>query len=322
MEVKMKNWLRKTAKIIAGMALCFLFLPGAAHAEGQEVLPFTAAMAPAAECAVYDGPSEESGQLGMLAIGQPVNVCGRTNDGWYRIVYGTGIGYVEEKAVTEIPVDDTMRQALAAQAAYVMEGTGRQAETGQTKEPSGQADPAGTLQPAVAPGSGNLIFVGDSRVGQMANAVGGSEAWPGVAFVACYGGGVNWFSSSPAKKEIDALVGPGSVIIINYGVNDLSRHGDYITTIDRYSRDWIQKGAAVYFASVGPVGENQYGKRNWAVEYFNDQLFNRLNGNIGRIDLYSYLTLTGYSMEADGIHYLPDTYARVFQYLMQSVGRM
>ena len=156
----------------------------------------------------------------------------------------------------------------------------------------------------------------------MGNAVGGSAAWPGTAFVACYGGGVEWLSTPQAKKEIDQYVTPGSVIIINYGVNDLSRHNEYVATINRYSQEWRGEGATVYFATVGPVGENQYGKRNWAVEYFNGQLTGRLDGGIGRIDLYGYLTAVGYQTTSDGLHYTPATYAAMFQFLMQSVGRM
>ena len=171
-------------------------------------------------------------------------------------------------------------------------------------------------------GSGNVIFVGDSRTGQMANAVGGTAAWPGTAFVACFGGGVDWLSTAQAKKDVDQYVAPGSVIILNYGVNDLSRHNDYITTINRYAQDWISKGATVYFASVGPVGENEYGKRNWAVEYFNNQLNNRLDARIGRLNLYMFLTGSGYTTQADGLHYDGATYAAMFRFLMQSIGRI
>ena len=88
-----------------------------------------------------------------------------------------------------------------------------------------------------------------------------------------------------------------------------------------YAADWKKKGATVYFASVGPVGENEYGKRNWAVEYFNGQLSGRLDRSIGRIDLYGYLTASGYATLPDGLHYTPNTYARMFQFLCQSVGR-
>ena len=167
-----------------------------------------------------------------------------------------------------------------------------------------------------------MIFVGDSRVGQMGNAVGGSAAWPGTVFASCYGGGVEWLSSSQAKADIDKFVTPGSVIILNYGVNDLSHHQEYINVINKYNQDWRKKGAIVYIAFVGPVGDpNIYGKTNWSIEYFNDRLSGGLDGSIGRINLYSYLQLSGYETTSDGIHYTADTYARIFQFLMQSVGR-
>lgn len=73
---------------------------------------------------------------------------------------------------------------------------------------------------------------------------------------------------------------------------------------------------------MGPVGENEYGKRNWAVEYFNNQLNNRLDARIGRLNLYVFLTGSGYTTQADGLHYDGATYAAMFQFLMQSIGRI
>ena len=205
------------------------------------------------------------------------------------------------------------QQAAAQQAALAQQQAAQQAALAQAQAAQKSSVPAG---------SGNVIFVGDSRTGQMANAVGGTAAWPGTAFAACFGGGVDWLSTVQAKKEVDQYVTPGAVIILNYGVNDLSRHNDYIATINRYAQDWISKGATVYFASVGPVGENEYGKRNWAVEYFNNQLNNRLDARIGRLNLYAFLTGSGYVTQADGLHYDGATYAAMFQFLMQSIGRI
>lgn len=210
------------------------------------------------------------------------------------------------------------QQAALAQQAAMQQAAVQQAAVQQAALAQAQAEQKAPI-PA---GSGNVIFVGDSRTGQMANAVGGTAAWPGTAFVACFGGGVDWLSTAQAKKDVDQYVTPGSVIILNYGVNDLSRHNDYITTINRYAQDWISKGATVYFASVGPVGENEYGKRNWAVEYFNNQLNNRLDARIGRLNLYVFLTGSGYTTQADGLHYDGATYAAMFRFLMQSIGRI
>lgn len=220
-----------------------------------------------------------------------------------------------------------LAQAAAAQQAALaqQQAAAQQAALAQQQAAAQQAALAqaqAAQKSSVPAGSGNVIFVGDSRTGQMANAVGGTAAWPGTAFAACFGGGVDWLSTAQAKKQVDQYVTPGAVIILNYGVNDLSRHNDYITTINRYAQDWISKGATVYFASVGPVGENEYGKRNWAVEYFNNQLNNRLDARIGRLNLYAFLTGSGYVTLADGLHYDGTTYAAMFQFLMQSIGRI
>ncbi len=340
----MKKWIRK----IAVMAVCIcgfcLFVPGMAlaaeQADGHEVQPFQAAMVADRQATVRTGPAVSYPALGTLQTGQVVNACGQADTGWYQVVYGNGIGYVSNKLLTQVPVDDAMAAALALQAAQVKQMAalarqeaenaalaGRQEEAAPENNSAvlapGEAPQNGAAEmPPVPAGTGNVIFVGDSRTGQMCNAIGGPAAYPGTAFAACFGGGNEWLSTPQAKKEIDQYVTPGSVIILNYGVNDLSKHNEYIATINRYNRDWRSKGAVVYFASVGPVGENEYGKRNWAVEYFNNQLNGRLDGSIGRIDLYGYLVMTGYTPTSDGLHYTPDTYARMFQFLMQSVGKM
>lgn len=319
-------------------------------ASGKKVTPVTMAAVVGEEKTVTQQADKSAAALGMLPAGTTVNVCGQTGsgeNGMYQIVYGNAIGYITQTACQPVSVDEAMTAALAAQAeavkqqvaqaqaaaalaqqaamqqAAVQQAAAQQAAVQQAAVQQAALAQAQTAQKAPIPaGSGNVIFVGDSRTGQMANAVGGTAAWPGTAFVACFGGGVDWLSTAQAKKDVDQYVTPGSVIILNYGVNDLSRHNDYITTINRYAQDWISKGATVYFASVGPVGENEYGKRNWAVEYFNNQLNNRLDARIGRLNLYVFLTGSGYTTQADGLHYDGATYAAMFRFLMQSIGRI
>lgn len=312
-------------------------------ASGKKVTPVTMAAVVGEEKTVTQQADKTSAALGMLPTGTTVNVCGQTGsgeNGMYQIVYGNAIGYITQTACQPVSVDEAMTAALAAQAEAVKQQVAQaqaaaalaaqQAAMQQAAVQQAAMQQAAAQQAALAQaqatsipaGSGNVIFVGDSRTGQMANAVGGTAAWPGTAFVACFGGGVDWLSTAQAKKDVDQYVTPGSVIILNYGVNDLSRHNDYITTINRYAQDWISKGATVYFASVGPVGENEYGKRNWAVEYFNNQLNNRLDARIGRLNLYVFLTGSGYTTQADGLHYDGATYAAMFRFLMQSIGRI
>ena len=321
-------------------------------ASGKKVTPVTMAAVVGEEKTVTQQADKTSAALGILPAGTTVNVCGQTGSGksgMYQIVYGNAIGYITQTACQPVCVDVAMTAALAAQAeavkqqvaqaqaaaaalaaqqaalaqqAAMQQAAAQQAALAQAQAAAQQAALAQAQAASIPAGSGNVIFVGDSRTGQMANAVGGTAAWPGTAFVACFGGGVDWLSTAQAKKDVDQYVTPGSVIILNYGVNDLSRHNDYIATINRYAQDWISKGATVYFASVGPVGENEYGKRNWAVEYFNNQLNNRLDARIGRLNLYVFLTGSGYTTQADGLHYDGATYAAMFRFLMQSIGRI
>ena len=306
-------------------------------ASGKKVTPVTMAAVVGEEKTVTQQADKTSAALGILPVGTTVNVCGQTGSeksGMYQIVYGNAIGYITQTACQPVCVDVAMTAALAAQAEAVKQQVAQaQAAAAALAAQQAAMQQAAVQQAALAQaqaeqkapipaGSGNVIFVGDSRTGQMANAVGGTAAWPGTAFVACFGGGVDWLSTAQAKRDVDQYVTTGSVIILNYGVNDLSRHNDYITTINRYAQDWISKGATVYFASVGPVGENEYGKRNWAVEYFNNQLNNRLDARIGRLNLYVFLTGSGYTTQADGLHYDGATYAAMFRFLMQSIGRI
>lgn len=317
-------------------------------ASGKKVTPVTMAAVVGEEKTVTQQADKTSAALGILPVGTTVNVCGQTGSGksgMYQIVYGNAIGYITQTACQPVCVDVAMTAALAAQAEAVKQQVAQaqaaaaalaaqQAALAQQAAMQQAAVQQATVQQAalaqaqaaqktpIPAGSGNVIFVGDSRTGQMANAVGGTAAWPGTAFVACFGGGVDWLSTAQAKKDVDQYMTPGSVIILNYGVNDLSRHNDYIAAINRYAQDWISKGATVYFASVGPVGENEYGKRNWAVEYFNNQLNNRLDARIGRLNLYVFLAGSGYTTQADGLHYDGATYAAMFRFLMQSIGRI
>ena len=188
-------WGRKSLRAwgFAVLVSAALMLPGtgisvsaagkAAVVQGQqkEVVPVTLAAAVLQESIVYELPEENSAVIGTALSGQALNICGQTADGWYETVFGNGIGYIRSDGAAEIAVDDGMAAALAQQAQFVKAPAGQpQVTEGQPQDVAGQPS---------YPAAGNLIFAGDSRTGQMGNAVGGSQAWPGTAFVACFGGG-------------------------------------------------------------------------------------------------------------------------------------
>ena len=190
-------------------------------ASGKKVTPVTMAAVVGEEKTVTQQADKTSAALGILPAGTTVNVCGQTGSGksdMYQIVYGNAIGYITQTACQPVCVDVAMTAALAAQAEAVKQQVA-QAQAAAAALAAQQAalaqqeamQQAAVQQAALAQtqaeqkapipaGSGNVIFVGDSRTGQMANAVGGTAAWPGTAFVACFGGGCLLYTS-PSPRD-------------------------------------------------------------------------------------------------------------------------
>ena len=120
----MKNgWLRKIPAVLAAAFLFFLSAQTVQAAgntdKTPEIMPYGAAMEATSIARVRLGPSVDFPVAGALEPGQAVNVCGRTADGWYEVVFGNGIGYVNGKLLMPIPVDEAMLAALAEQAEWV-----------------------------------------------------------------------------------------------------------------------------------------------------------------------------------------------------------
>ena len=139
------------------------------------------------------------------------------------------------------------------------------------------------------------IFVGDSRIVQMHDAVGDT----GVTFIGENSKGYDWFVST-AIPRIDNLTGKGTKIVINLGVNDPGNIEKYITEVNAQAAKWEAMGATVYYATVNPVWDNPYTTRE-QVANFNNRLATGLIG-VDIIDSYTWLMTNGYKM-VDGMHY-------------------
>lgn len=163
---------------------------------------------------------------------------------------------------------------------------------------------AGMLQ-----NTSNIILVGDSRTGEMHGAVGDA----GCIWIAGYGGGIQWFREY-ARKEVEKQIVPGSRIIINLGVNDPGKVNEYITEINACNMRWREKGAVVYYAMVGPVGENPWHSA-YSIDYFNQRMRDKLDASIVRIPEDMFLAGSGF-VTGDGLHYDAATSVRVFDYWM------
>ena len=86
-------------------------------------------------------------------------------------------------------------------------------------------------------GSGNVIFVGDSPAGTDGECSrwNGSMAWYGLCGMLLRWRGLAFHR--PGEKGRRPVYDARLSDYSQYGVNDLSRHNDYITTINRYAQD-------------------------------------------------------------------------------------
>ncbi len=157
-----------------------------------------------------------------------------------------------------------------------------------------------------------LVFVGDSRTVQMQMAVGSSDK----AYIAKIGEGYSWFKNT-ALSEIPSYAGPGTTMIINFGVNDLANASKYINLVNSNIDAWTEAGITVYYAAVTPVG-NCSSVSNAQIESFNARLQSELDPRVHWLDGYTYLSQTGFSTP-DGLHYSKDTYKSLYSYYMSVI---
>jgi len=158
-----------------------------------------------------------------------------------------------------------------------------------------------------------FLFVGDSRTVQMKTAVGSNDK----AYVAKIGEGYSWFKNT-ALPQIPNYAGNGTVMVINFGVNDLANAPKYIQLINNNIDAWTASGIKVYYAAVTPV-KNCKTVSNEQIERFNAKLKSQLDPRISWIDGYSYLQQNGFST-GDGLHYNNSTYKNLYSYYMSVIN--
>lgn len=159
------------------------------------------------------------------------------------------------------------------------------------------------------------LFVGDSRTVQLQSAVGSTDK----AYIAKIGEGYSYFKNT-AVSAIPTYAGPGTVMIINFGVNDLGNASKYIKLVNSNIDAWINAGITVYYSAVTPVGANCSSVSNAQIENFNAKLKEGLDPRVKWIDSYTYLSQAGYS-SSDGLHYSKDTYRNLYSYYMAVVAQ-
>lgn len=159
-----------------------------------------------------------------------------------------------------------------------------------------------------------IVFIGDSRFVQMEEAVGENP----YVWIAESGKGLDWFEEKGVQRA-DAVIGTGTRVLINLGVNDVRNIDRYITFFNQKAAEWTLRGAVVYYASVNPVWTNPYVTKE-QVEAFNRKLQADLAPYVIWIDSYSWLQAVGLRI-VDGLHYDESTYRNLYAYyLMNCAG--
>ena len=241
-------------------------------------------------------PDHNAEKLTSVTAGNTVWGWGQTNTGWYFVQVGSQIGYVRYEAAAYATQDQiTAIQAQAAQQAQIAA--------------------AAANQPAVAAG---IVFIGDSRMVTLKDAVERNLGSCAAAVVAKNGSRHEWLHDT-GIPQADKIIGKGSRVIINMGVNDLSDADKYAKDVNYWAAVWSARGAQIYYASVNPVWANSYGMTEERVKLFNDRLKGQLIPQIIWLDSHDYLMGVGVHA-SDGVHYKDDTNLVLYQYYLSMIG--
>lgn len=328
-RMKMKRW----TYLAACAGVCFLLSGSRAYAAQQQsvTIPMPGfvveqwaqprPMSVNRTAQVRSLAQEGAQPIGSVEPGQMVNAWGQTDNGWYFIECGQTLGYVRYEAAA--PVDEATLQLIQEQnrqaqlAAQAAAAAAEEAASAAAKEAARQAQiaAAAQIQPAVAAG---VVFIGDSRMVTLKEDVEEAFGVCPAAVVAQNGSRYEWFHDS-AIPQADRIIGQGSRVIINMGVNDLSDASKYAQDVNYWGAVWTQRGATVYYASVNPVWANSHNITQERVDLFNSTLRSQLIPQVIWLDSSGYLMQAGVHA-TDGLHYKADTNLVLYNYYMTAIG--
>lgn len=262
-------------------------------------------------------PDEGTVQIGEVAKGQLVDAWGQTDTGWYFIACNGTLGYIRYEAAAFAGADQLAAAQQAQKAAAEAQKAAQAAAEAAAKEEARQAQiaAAAAQQPVAAAG---IVFIGDSRMVTLKAAVENNLGVCPAAVIAKNGSRYEWFHDT-AIPQADKIIGNGSKVVINMGVNDLSDADKYAKDINYWAAVWSARGAQVYYASVNPVWANSHGITEERVSLFNSRLQSQLIPQVIWLDSHGYLLQSGVHA-TDGLHYKDDTNLVLYNYYMTMIG--
>ncbi len=158
-----------------------------------------------------------------------------------------------------------------------------------------------------------LIILGDCRTEAMQSLGIGNAIYIGKVSM-----GYNWLASTAGPRlERYLSMYPESTVVFNFGLNDYQyQKNQYL----QYYKRFIAKHPKLdmYIMSINPVtGVGAYNVCNATIKPFNDAMKKAFPEQY--LDCYSYLLKAGYYAR-DGQHYDKQTYKKIYNYIVETVG--
>lgn len=177
------------------------------------------------------------------------------------------------------------------------------------------------------------IFIGDSRTVMMYFATHSYDTVSRVEidelvndeYWKCKGASEYTYMANEAIPAIEDKISSGTNVFILFGVNNannINKIDEYAGLLQTKAQEWSNKGAKVYYVSVGPVGPNAYTEGNygyredWVLEW-NKQALEKFDWTYMTYinihdDLGDEITFCG-----DDIHFSHSSSRLIYSYLLE-----
>ena len=157
----------------------------------------------------------------------------------------------------------------------------------------------------IQPENESILFIGDSRTVGLMQA---NTDRAGAGYICEVGIGYDWLVS---KSGSLAPALPGTLLVVNLGVNDTGNCQKYIQFLNRKAPEWVALGYRPCFMTVNPVTGACHSVAQGSVDAFNAQVLSSLSPEWSIMDTCSVLKAGGFGTR-DGLHYDRDTYRKIY----------
>ena len=173
-------------------------------------------------------------------------------------------------------------------------------------------------------GKSTIVFIGDSRTVMMESAIGSTEAAKHI-WSAKIGMGLYWMKTTGAPA-VDSKIDGDKAVVILMGVNDVLNSGyykQYATYINSKAKEWKERGADVYYASILPVSASGYhtiygSTTNDIINSWNTNIKAELSSDVKYMDLNSQIG--DKVVTTDDVHYNDESSKLIYDQILKNVA--